>query len=148
MDISFTKNFFFRGIFDPLQKCRRSQQWATTRGICATNAALQEDGLDIHGQVIKQGHFLCLSIARVSKLFVLSFLVAKFSQMLEEEMITILTFLLIFSMSKVLYKLPTANYHYCQRQECKTAGMIFDNFQKAFNTINHTLVLIYMRKYS
>ena len=89
-----------------------------TRGICATNAALQEDGLDIHGQVIKQGHFLCLSIARVSKRFNLclrrSFLVAKFSKMLEEETINILTFSLIFSMSKVLYKLPTANYHYCQ----------------------------------
>ena len=100
-----------------------------TRGICATNAALQEDGLDIHGQVIKQGHFLCLSIARVSKLFVLSFLVAKFSQMLEEEMITILTFLLIFSMSKVLYQLPTITA--VRRQECKVAEMIFDKFQNS-----------------
>ena len=27
--------------------------------------------------------------------------------------------------------LPTANYHYCQRQECKTAEMIFDNFQNS-----------------
>ena len=51
--------------------------------------------------------------------------------MLEEETFTILTFLLIFSMSKVLYKLPTANYHYCQRQECKVAEMIFDNFQNS-----------------
>ena len=104
-----------------------------TRGICATNAALQEDGLDIHGQVIKQGHFLCLSIARVSKRFILclrrSFLVAKFSKMLEEETITILTFSLICSMSKVLYQLPTITA--VRRQECKVAEMIFDNFQNS-----------------